>query len=142
MDFYRTKLFVLFRSIIKPSHLRHWPMEHNFHLISCIQYSSSDNEYQNGLFWFWRHDQNRTKCHFIGEPVLRFARQFRLFWFSIFFFEPWNMYGDNTNSLTDELAICDSTGTGTATNQLYVEDGEVRNSYDHSFQCQQIEDRT
>lgn len=52
------------------------------------------------------------------------------------------MYGNNTNSLTNELPICDSTGTGTAPNQLYEEDGEARNSYDHSFQCQQIEDRT
>lgn len=52
------------------------------------------------------------------------------------------MIGNNTNSLTDDLPICDSTGTGTATNQFYGEDGEARNSYDHSFQFQQIEDRT
>lgn len=52
------------------------------------------------------------------------------------------MNGNNTNSLTDGLLICDSTGTGRATNQLYGEVGEARNSYDHSFQCQQIEDRT
>lgn len=46
-------------------------------------------------------------------------------------------------SLTDELPVCDSTGTGTVRNQLYREDGtqsELHKSYDHSFQCQQIDD--
>lgn len=50
-----------------------------------------------------------------------------------------------TKSLTDELPVCHSTGTGTATNQIYKEDGtrqEIHKSYDHSFQCQQIDDST
>lgn len=50
-----------------------------------------------------------------------------------------------TKSLTDELPVCHSTGTGTVTNQLYREDGtqnELHKSYDHSFQCQQIDDGT
>ncbi|XP_055323661.1 TGF-beta-activated kinase 1 and MAP3K7-binding protein 1-like [Sitodiplosis mosellana] len=44
-------------------------------------------------------------------------------------------------SLTDGLPICNSTGTGTATNQLYDENGSTAGehhiSYDNSFQCQQ-----
>lgn len=50
----------------------------------------------------------------------------------------------NTNSLSDELPVCKSTGTGSIANQSYKDDGQQqsRQSYDHSFQCQQIEDRT
>lgn len=51
----------------------------------------------------------------------------------------------HSNSLTDELPVCLSTGTGTIANQIYKDDGtqrEPRQSYDHSFQCQQIEDQT
>lgn len=49
-----------------------------------------------------------------------------------------------TKSLTDELPVCKSTGTGKATNQLYGENGsagEQHKSYDNTFQCQQFDDR-
>lgn len=45
----------------------------------------------------------------------------------------------HTKSLTDELPVCNSTGTGIVTNQFYDEngDGEQNVSYDSNFQCQQ-----
>lgn len=49
----------------------------------------------------------------------------------------------HTKSLTDELPVCHLTGTGTATNQFYGENGlaaDQHKSYDNSFQCQQFDD--
>lgn len=47
----------------------------------------------------------------------------------------------HTKSLTDELPVCSSTGTGIVTNQFYDENGTTAGeqdiSYDNSFQCQQ-----
>lgn len=47
----------------------------------------------------------------------------------------------HTKSLTDGLPVCNCTGTGSASNQLYDENGttvgEHHISYDNSFQCQQ-----
>lgn len=54
-------------------------------------------------------------------------------------------FENETNSLTDGLPVCHSTGAGFSTNQTYKEDGtrhEGHKSYDSSFHCQQIDDQT
>ena len=51
----------------------------------------------------------------------------------------------NTNSLSDDLPVCNSTGTGTAAYQIYKNNGlqrELQQSYDYSFQYQKVADQT
>lgn len=54
-------------------------------------------------------------------------------------------FDGDAKSLTDDLPVCHSTGSGFAINLIYKEDGtrqKEHKQYERSFHCQQIDSKT